>query len=172
MTAIPPVPDNPFAFGGAFQLPDLSAVTEMPLQFLVQSAIAGTVDDHIAEHAEQLFRILDERGPGQWRETALLLIQYIVAGGHYQMGPEGAEQYLAAMPPPDDRLPALTAMHQATGAWIRAGRGAAARALDQAAPDAVSGAARYLFCVAVGGPRGVPQPAYQNMIDTLCAGVC
>lgn len=167
---IPPVPENPFA-SWQIQQVTVGGLGDLPLPMLVQGAITGTIDDGIAEHAEHLFATLDERGPASWQETALLLIQYIIAGGHYEMGPVGAGQYLAVQPPPDDRLPSLTAMHQATGAWIRAGRGAAARVLEQAGPDAASGAARYLFCVAIGGDRQISPVAYNKIIDTLCAAV-
>jgi hypothetical protein len=168
---VPPNPFGEWAVAVAAVAPGESVRVPIPLGVLVQGAITGTIDDGITEHAEHLFAALDEQGPDAWRQTALLLIQYILSGGYYQMGPDGARRYLVAQPNPDPRLPALTAMHQAVAAWIGGDQAAAAAALETAGPDAVAGATRYLFCVAVGGENGVRPDRYGEIISKLCGGI-
>ncbi|MFI6724169.1 hypothetical protein [Streptomyces atratus] len=40
----------------------------IPVSILVQSAVAGTVEDLITEHADDLFAVLEARREAAWKE--------------------------------------------------------------------------------------------------------
>lgn len=55
-------PANPFTAEGMVYLTGEQLAAGIPLPMLVQSALAGTVEDEITEHAHDLFQVLVERG--------------------------------------------------------------------------------------------------------------
>lgn len=158
---------NPF---GAWQagviIPNADGHLAIPLPVLVQSALTGTVDDQITEHADELFAGLDDLGDEGWRDACLLLTQYIHSGGHYGSGEKAAERYLAKQPAPSKELPVLTGMHRLNATYIRTGD-AAKGFLSVMSGDALRGITRYQFCVAAGS-SGYPQEKTPALMDALC----
>jgi hypothetical protein len=156
---------NPF---GSWQVATLVPGVGIPVSVLAQSAVDGTVDDLITEHADYLFEVLKERGEAAWKECAALLTQFILSGGHYGTGPDAAERYLAQQPPPSRKLPVLTALHKMNALCIRTGGTAAAEGFLLVQPyDVVRGITRLQFAVAV-GVAGYPQEQFDALRDELC----
>lgn len=158
---------NPFSSLKAGMLPPPPGAG-IPVSMLVQSAVAGTVDDEITEHAHDLFAILEERGEVAWQEAAALLTQFILSGGHYGTGDAAADRYLAQQPEPSPDLPVLTAMHRLNAACIRTSADAAKGFLLVQPKWIVEGVARYQFCVAV-HCAGYPHGHADALLDELCA---
>ncbi|MEV7775910.1 hypothetical protein [Kitasatospora sp. NPDC086791] len=164
------VPDNPFAAGGFMVMSAQDLAAGFPLPLLLQAAIDGTVEDRITEHAEDVFDTLDERGPAAWRKAALLLLQFLLCGGHYGVGHEAAARYLAQQPAPDERIPSTTAFHLAMAAFMATGARAADRALAALPSEVLAGTTRLLFITAVGS-SGYPKALQHGLFKELCADV-
>lgn len=168
MITTPPVPANPF---DSWQLSTFDPAEGFPLVTLLQAAIGGTVDDETSEHAEGLFAELHERGLEAWRESALILDQFLLCGGHYGMGRDAATLYLNAQPAPSMSRPALSLMNMIMAAFIGEGRAAADTVLAQPREYAhLTGAVRFLFCTAAGA-SGYPKDRFEGLLGQLCAGV-
>ncbi|MFE2723941.1 hypothetical protein [Kitasatospora sp. NPDC059327] len=164
-------PENPFTADGMVFLTAEQLADGIPLPMLVQSALAGTVDDETGEHALDLFEGLAERGPAAGREAALLLAQYTLSTGYYGTGMDAAVRYYRQQPPPMAQAPALTTLHLLVSAFIATGRPGAERILDDELSDAeLDGVVRYLFCIAA-GMSGFPRDRQQALIEELCADV-
>ncbi|MFJ1756547.1 hypothetical protein [Kitasatospora sp. NPDC088134] len=166
-------PENPFAGEGLVYLSADQLADGIPLPMLLQSAVAGTVEDRITEHAHDLFDTLAERGPDAVREAVLLLAQYVLSGGAYGAGIEDSVRYYRQQPPPDLRAPALTILHLLLAAYIAHGRTGAEALLDDfddVAADTGLGVLRLLFCIAVLA-SGWPADRQQALTEELCADV-
>ncbi|MFE2911393.1 hypothetical protein [Kitasatospora indigofera] len=164
-------PENPFAGGGMMVLLAEQLADGFPLPMLVQSALAGTVDDEITEYAHSLFETLVERGPGAGREAALLLAQYMLSTGYYGAGVQAAVRYYRQQPPPMAQAPVLTTLHLLVSAFIANGRAGAERILsDDLSPAELDGVVRYLFCICV-GMSGYPRERQTALTEELCADV-
>lgn len=161
-------PPSPFA---SWQI-GMSDPTGFPLVTLVQAALGGTVDDRISEHALGLFAELDERGLDAWRETAVMLVQFLLSGGHYGTGNAAATRYLNDQPAPSRDTPALNLMHILMSVFIGSGRQMTERVLAgrHHTEAEITGATRLLFCTAAGA-SGYPVDAMPRLLDELCAGV-
>jgi hypothetical protein len=156
---------NPFS---SWQVGALPPEVGIPVSMLVQSAVAGTVDDQITEHADDLFAVLDERGEAAWQEAAALLTQFILSGGHYGSGDVAADRYLAQQPAPSPELPVLTALHGLNAVCIRTSPDAAKGFLPTQPDWIVRGVTRYQFCVAA-HCAGYPRERSEALLDELCA---
>ncbi|WP_159398762.1 hypothetical protein [Streptomyces sp. MJM8645] len=164
-------PENPFTGEGMMFLTVEQLADGIPLPMLVQSALAGTVDDQITEHAHDLFEALAERGPAAGREAALLLAQYMLSTGYYGTGTEAAVRYYRQQPPPMMQAPALTTLHLLVSAFIANGRPGAERILsDDLTAAELDGVVRFLFCIAA-GMSGFPRNRQQALTEELCADV-
>ncbi|MFE7780367.1 hypothetical protein [Streptomyces nigrescens] len=159
---------NPF---GSWQagviIPDANGRFAIPLPVLVQSALTGTVDDQITEHADELFAGLDDLGEEAWRDACLLLTEYIHSGGHYGSGEKAAERYLKQQPAPSPELPVLSGMHCLNANYIRTGKDCARGFLSVMSGDTLRGITRYQFCVAAGS-SGYPREKAPALMDALC----
>ncbi|MFI8085992.1 hypothetical protein ACIF6L_35020 [Kitasatospora sp. NPDC086009] len=163
-------PENPFTGEGLVFLTGEQLAAGIPLPMLVQSALAGTVDDEITEHAHDLFQGLVERGPAAGRQAALLLAQYVLSTGYYGTGMEAAVRYYRQQPPPMmTQAPALTTLHLLLSAFIATGRPGAERILsDDLTGAELDGLVRYLFCIAA-GMSGFPRARQAELTEELCA---
>lgn len=165
MTTPPP---NPFS---DWQIGRIEPGADIPLPVLLQGAIGGTVDDDgITEHALHLFAVLDVRGPDEWRHAALLLIQFLLSGGHYGSGDAAAHAYIASQPEAAEVTPGLALVHAAMAAYIRGGEDSAADVLvDPPNTANVPAATRFLFCLAAGSSGLAPGTAvFDRLLSVLC----
>lgn len=119
---------------GMTQLGDDGALPLIPLTMLIMSAITGTADDQITEHAEAVAEAIDER-PGAWSEVALTAAQRMLALGGWPMGRTHAPDFLTAVRGADDVPHALDTFYVFVAEWIDLGREAAAAFLDAMAED-------------------------------------
>ncbi|WP_030237439.1 hypothetical protein [Streptomyces sp. NRRL S-350] len=165
-------PENPFTGEGLVYLSADQLAAGIPLPMLLQSALAGTVEDQITEHAHDLFDTLDERGPAAIREAVLLLAQYLLSGGTYGAGSEASVRYYRQQQPSlDVRTPARTVLHLLLATYIGTGRPGAEYFLDGDEVDAeLGGVLRMLFCIAAFA-SGWPADRQQALTEELCADV-
>ncbi|MEV4560038.1 hypothetical protein AB0K51_24025 [Kitasatospora sp. NPDC049285] len=164
-------PENPFTGEGLVYLSADQLAAGIPLPLLLQSALTGTVEDQITEHAHDLFDTLNERGPAAIREAVLLLAQYLLSGGTYGAGSEASVRYYRQQPAADLQTPALTVMHLLLATYIGTGRPGAEHFLDGDEVDAeLGGVLRMLFCIAAFA-SGWPAARQQALTEELCAGV-
>jgi len=118
---------------GMVQLGDDGAMPLLPLSMLIMSAVLGTADDQITEHAEAVAEAIDER-PGAWSEVALIAAQRILAAGGWPMGTTHTPDFLNAMRGGRALPYALDSFYVFVAEWIDLGREAAA-ALLTAKPE-------------------------------------
>lgn len=159
---------NPFgSVQAGVVTPDADGSVRLPLHVLVQSAVVGTVDDEISDHADDLFATLDEEGEYAWREACLLLTQHVFSGGHYGTGEKAAKRYLDKQPAQLMKLPVLGTMHHLNAHYLKKGADSARGFISVQPGEILRGVTRQQFCVSVGA-SGYPREKVPALLDALC----